>query len=133
MTTSETRAKARAFLSKAEEYLASAEQDAVAERHTAAASSAIHAGISAKDAIVTALTGQTTKGQSHSTAAKELGTALGQRPEAKNAERALRDLLAVKTDVQYSYTSITAPKAQDYLRRARTLVVLAIHIVRIGQ
>ncbi len=60
---------AKAFLSKAQEYLASAEDNLVAEPFTAAAGDAIHAGISAKDAIVTALTGATRKGKDHTTAA----------------------------------------------------------------
>ena len=75
----EQRNHARAFLRKAEEYLASAQDNLVAERYTAAAGDAIHAGISAKDAIVTALTGATRKGKDHAAAAKGLRTALGSR------------------------------------------------------
>lgn len=79
MATAEQRNRARSFLEKAEEYAASAQANLVARRFTAAAGDAIHAGISAKDAIVTALTGSTTKGRDHATAAKELRQALGQR------------------------------------------------------
>jgi hypothetical protein len=57
--------------------LAAAEDSVAAERHTPAAGDAIHAGISAKDAIVTALTGTTSKGKNHATAAGELKQALG--------------------------------------------------------
>ncbi len=78
---------AKAFLRKAEEYLASAEDNLVAERHTAAAGDAIHAGISAKDAIVTALTGATRKAKDHAAAAKEPKTALGKRAEATARRR----------------------------------------------
>jgi hypothetical protein len=71
MVTAEQRNHARAFLTKAEEYLASAEDSLTAERPTPAAGNAIHAGISAKDAIVTALTGSVTKKKDHATAASE--------------------------------------------------------------
>ena len=69
MATAEQLNHAKAFLRKAEEYLASAEDNLVAERHTAAAGDAIHAGISAKDAIVTALTGATRKAKDYAAVA----------------------------------------------------------------
>ena len=72
---------ARNFLKKAEEYIAAAEDSLAAGRHTPAAGDAIHAGISAKDAIVTALTGTTIKGKNHATAPAELRQALGKRPD----------------------------------------------------
>ena len=70
MATIEQRNRAKSFLKKAEEYLASAEDNLAAERRTPAAGDAIHAGISSKDAIVTALTGSTNKGQDHATAGR---------------------------------------------------------------
>lgn len=54
---------ASAFLKKAEEYLGSAEDNLDLERCTPAAGDAIHAGINAKDAIVTMVTGSTSKGK----------------------------------------------------------------------
>ena len=78
---------------QADEYLASAEDNLAGERHTPAAGDAIHAGISCKDTIVTALTGSTSKGKDHATAAKELKQALGKRPEAATAEDAPRPAL----------------------------------------
>ena len=91
MATVEQRNHAKSFLKKAEEYLASAEDNLTAERHTPAAGDAIHSGISSKDAIVTVLTGSTSKGKDHATAAKvELKQTLGKRPEAATAEKALR-------------------------------------------
>ncbi len=87
MATTEQRNHAKSFLKKAEEYLASAEDNLAAERHTPAAGDAIHAGISSKDAIVTMLTGTTSKGKDHATAAKELKLALGKRPEAPRPRR----------------------------------------------
>ena len=101
MATFEQRNHAKSFLTKAEEYLASAEDNLTAERHTPAAGDAIHSGISSKDAIVTVLTGSTSKAKDHVTAAKELKQALGKRPEAATAEKALRELLSAKGDVEY--------------------------------
>jgi len=133
MATAEQRNRARSFLNKAEEYLASAEANLAAQRYTPTAGDAIHAGISAKDAIVTALTGSTSKGKDHATAAKELRQALAQRAEAAAAEKALRELLSAKADVEYGTDVVTAAKAEPLVRRARTLVDLAIEIVRLGR
>ena len=123
---------AKAFLRKALEYLASAEDNLVAERYTAAAGDAIHAGISAKDAITTALTGATRKGKDHAAAAKELKTALGARADAPTAEKALRELIGAKGDVEYGTALLTATRAEPLVRRARLLVDLAVEIVRLG-
>lgn len=133
MATAEQRNQAKNFLKKAEEYLASAETNLAAERYTPAAGDSIHAGISAKDAIVTALTGSTSKGKDHATAAKELKKTLGKRPDAATAEKAMRELLAAKGDVEYGRDLITTAKADALVRRARTLLDLAIEIVRLGR
>jgi hypothetical protein len=119
MATAEQRNHARSFLKKAEEYLASAEANLAAERYTPTAGDAIHAGISAKDTIVTALTGSTNKGKDHATAA--------------TAEKALRELLSAKADVEYRTDVLTAARAEPHVRRARTLVDLVIEIVRLGR
>jgi uncharacterized protein (UPF0332 family) len=133
MTTAEHRNHAKAFLKKAEEYLASAEDNLAVERHTPAVGDAIHAGISGKDAIVTMLTGSTSKAKDHATAAKELRQALGKRAEARTAEKTLRELLSAKSDVEYGVALITAAKAESLVRRARTLFELAVQIVRLGR
>jgi HEPN domain-containing protein len=133
MATAEQRNHAKSFLRKAEEYLASAEDNLEAGRYTPAAGDAIHAGISAKDAIVTALTGSTSKGKDHAPAAKELARALAKRTQATTAERGLRELLAAKGDVEYGTALVGAAKAEPLVRRARTLVDLAIEIVRLGR
>jgi HEPN domain-containing protein len=124
---------AKSFLKKAEEYVASAEDNLAAERHTPAARDAIHAGISSKDAIVTTLTGSTSKGKDHATAAKELKQALGKRPESTTAEKALRELLSAKGDVENGVALVTAAKAESLVQRARTLVELAVQIVILGR
>ena len=133
MATTEQRNHAESFLKKAGEYLASAEDNLAAERHTPAAGDAIHAGISSKDAIVTMLTGWTSKGKDHATAAKELKQALGKRPDAPMAEKALRELLSAKAEVEYGVALVTAAKAETLVRRARTLFELAVQIVRLGR
>ncbi|NLH70827.1 MAG: hypothetical protein GX454_11730 [Brooklawnia sp.] len=133
MATLEHRNHARSFLRKAEEYLASAEANLAAERFTVAAGDAIHAGICAKDAIVTELTGTTVKGKGHALAAKELRRALGQRPDAAGAEKGLRELVSSKADVEYGVTIIAGVKAEALVRRARSLVDLAVRIVRLNE
>src|SRR6202451_4195727 len=110
MATPEHRNHARNFLRKAHEYLAAAEDSLAAERHTPAAGDAIHAGINQKDGIVTAPTGTSGKGKNHSPAAGELKQALGQRPDAAAAERALRELVSAKSDVEYGVALVTATK-----------------------
>ena len=133
MANAEQRNHAKAFLTKAEEYLASAEDNVIAGRSTPAAADAIHAGISAKDAMVTALTGSTNKGKDHSAAAKELKKALSKREIAATAERSLRELISAKVEVEYGTALITAAKAETLVGRTRTLVELAVEIVRLGR
>ena len=123
---------AKRYLQKAEEYLASAQDNVELERATPAAGDAIHAGISAKDAIVTMLTGATSKAKNHTRSAGELRAALGTRPEAASVEKSLRELITVKGDVEYGTTLITLAKAEPLVRRAQTLVDLAKQIVRPG-
>ena len=129
----EQRNHAKNFLKKAQEYLASAEDNLAAERYAPAAGDAIHAGISSKDAIVTALTGSTGKGRDHALAARELRQALGQRPESATAPKALRELLSAKGDVEYGVALVTRTKAESLVRRARSLVDVAIQVVRLGR
>lgn len=132
MTSAESTNYAKRYLQKAEEYLASAQDNFDLERATPAAGDAIHAGISAKDAIVTMLTGATSKAKDHAKSAGELRTALGTRSEAASAEKALRELITIKGDVEYGTTLITIAKAGPLVRRAQTLVDLAKQIVRPG-
>lgn len=87
MTSIESQNHARSYLQKAQEYLDSAQDNLELERATPAAGDAIHAGISAKDAIVTLLTGQSSKAKDHAKAAKELRQALGAHNDATTAER----------------------------------------------
>lgn len=86
MTSLESKNHAQSYLQKAQEYLDSAQDNLDLERATPAAGDATHAGISAKDAIVTVLTGQTSKAKDHAKAAKELRQALGAHSDARTAE-----------------------------------------------
>lgn len=133
MATAEQRNHSRAFLKKAEEYLASAEDNLAADRNPPAAGDAIHAGISAKDAIVTVLTGATRKSKDDAAAARELRQALGQRPGAATAETAMRMLSSAKGDVEYGVAVVTCRQAEPLVRRARSLVDLAVQVVRLGR
>lgn len=69
---------------------------------------------SAEEAMVTVLTGTTSKGRDHA---------------APRAEQALRQLVSAKTDVEYGTTLLGAAKTEPLLRRARTLVDLASEII----
>ena len=64
---------------------------------------------------------------------KELKQALGKRPEASTSERALRELLSAKSDVEYGVALISATKAEALLRRSRTMVEVAVQIVKLGR
>lgn len=127
--TAESLNYARQYLRKARDYLASAEDNFDLERLTPAAGDAIHAGISAKDAVVTALTGATSKSKDHAKAAGELRTALSGRSDGAAAERALRELIALKGDVEYGTKVPTTALATSLVRRARTLVELAEEVI----
>jgi len=129
MTNTESRNHAKSFLRKAQEYLDAAQDSLDLERATPAAGDAIHAGISAKDAIVTALTGETSKAKDHAKAVKELRQALGAHRDAAAAEKALRELISMKGEVEYGATLITLAKAKPLVRRAETLVKLAKAVV----
>lgn len=130
MTSVESRNHARSYLQKAQEYLDSAQDNLDLERATPAAGDAIRAGISAKDAIVTVLTGETGKAKDHARAAKELRQALGANSNAATAEKAFRELMSVKGDVEYGTTLITLAKAKPLIRRAELLVDVANGLVR---
>lgn len=129
MTTSEAWNSASRFLRKAKEYLDSAQDNLDLERATPAAGDAIHAGISAKDAIVMALTGVTSRAKDHAKAAGELRTALGSHAEAAAVEKALRELIASKSDVEYGASLVSLTKAEPFVRRARLLVNVAERVL----
>lgn len=118
------------YLHKAQQYLDSAQDNLDLERATPAAGDAIHAGISAKDAIVTVLTGKSGKAKDHAKAAKELRQALGANSDAASAERAFRELISMKGEVEYGTALISLAKAKPLVRRAEFLVDLAKRLVR---
>lgn len=81
---------------------------------------------------MTELTGATTKGKRHAAAAAELRQALGRRPDAAVAEKAMRELISSKADIEYGVTLISAAKAEPLVRRSRRLVELAVQVVRLN-
>jgi len=132
MTTAQARAYSKAFLVKSQEYLASAQDNLAAARHTAAAGDAVHAGICAKDAMVMALTGELSKHSDHRQAIPDLVRSLGKRPETPAAERALRELIAAKSRVEYGVDLMSEAQSTALTRRARALVTLAEHILEVN-
>jgi hypothetical protein len=72
------------------------------------------------------------KGKDRALAAKELRQALGQRPDAASAEKGMRELVSSKAAVEYGVTLISAVKAAALVRRARSLVELAVRVVRLN-
>jgi hypothetical protein len=54
---------------------------------------------------VTASTGETSKAKDHAKAVKELGQALGAHRDAAAAEKALRELISMKGEVEYGATA----------------------------
>ncbi|WP_148613421.1 hypothetical protein [Nocardioides rubriscoriae] len=128
MSTAEHRATARDYLDKARQFLLVAES-ALNGADNAAASNAVHAGISAKDAICTVLSGRTAKTDDHRQAVTELRTALGHRPEAAGAAKALRSLLSTKTPAQYSSKLVDHTKASKAVSDAELLVELAARVL----
>lgn len=62
--------------------------------------------------------GQTAKTKDHAKAAKGLRQALGSYPQAPLAEKALRELISMKSDVENGATLITVAKAMPLVRRS---------------
>lgn len=58
---------------------------------------------------------------------------LGQRTDSAAATRAVRELIAAKTEVEYGANLISSAKASVLIRRAGTLVELAVQIVRLDR
>lgn len=87
MKSAESKNHARSYLQKAQEYLDSAQDNLDLQRATPAAGDAIHAGISAKGAIVNALTGGTSKVKDHAAAARELDRLLALTPTLQQQRR----------------------------------------------
>ena len=79
---------------------------------------------------MTALTGETSKAKDHAKAVKELRQALGARRDAAAAEKALRELISMKGEVEYGATLIALAKAKPLVRRAMVLVEIAKELVR---
>jgi hypothetical protein len=79
----------------------------------------VHAGIAAADALCCAGLGEHAQGESHNDAVELLGRV------DKDAGRALRALLALKTKAGYSHTSATAEEFKRAGRNAEALLLRA--------
>ena len=60
-------------------------------------------------------------------------TSPGQATRSGTAERALRELLSAKGEVEYGVALVTATNAEPLVRQAQTLFELAVQIVRLGR
>lgn len=96
---------------------------------TPAARDAIHPGITAKDALVTSLTGATSKEKDHGKAANALRRALGTHREAASAEKTLRELISMTGDVEW-HQSHRSGEGQAAGSQGRVPRQLAREIVR---
>ena len=79
----------------------------------------VHAGIAAADALCCSGLGEHAQGENHTDAVELLGRV------DKDAARALRALLALKTKAGYSHTSATAEEFKRAGRSAEALVLRA--------
>lgn len=129
MAEADDRNRARMYLEKAEAFLLAAQNEEDNRLWIPAAGMAIHAGISAKDAIATALTCRTAKSDDHRQAVRELEKILAGHPEQARACRALGELIAEKSTVEYTHRRVGASKVQVLVRRAETLVDLTRTVV----
>lgn len=117
---------ARAHLRKAREFLEAAELNLDFELYNAAASSAVTSGINAKDAVCLALTGTSSKSDSHVDAVAELR---GAGPAARPLATALGRLLKLKTKSQYQTIDVARSDAIKAVGWATTLVDGAAGVV----
>jgi len=111
-------AQARGFLDAAELYRS--------KEPSVAASNAVLAAIAAADAACCAALGYHATGESHDEAVMHLSTVA---PDGKEAARALRRALAVKSKAQYGLTSISGADPDTALRQANKLVDIAEKLV----
>ena len=111
--------------------LASAEANLAAKRYTPAAGDAIHAGITRRTrSSPRSPVRRAREGPRHLSEGTPADA--GQASRAPLARRHCV-MVAAKGDVEYGTDVVTAVKAEPLVRRARTLVELAIEIVRLGR
>jgi uncharacterized protein (UPF0332 family) len=117
MTVSE---ETQLHLAKAREFLEAAEASRERKLYNAATSNAIISAINSKDAICLALTGRTSKSDSHADAVPELKRA---GPAGADLSLTLNRLLKLKTRSQYAPFSVapsSANKAVEWAQRMFT-------------
>jgi hypothetical protein len=132
MATGEQRNYSKSYLKKAEEYVASAEDNLAAARHTPAAGDAIHAGISSKDAIVPTLTGSARRPRPRD-GCEGTEAGLGEETRSRNGREGTPRVAFGERRCGVRRRARDGWQGRVTRRRARTLVDLAVHIVRLGR
>jgi hypothetical protein len=116
-----TKAEAVAHSRQAEEYLRAAEHSLGIADYNATAGTAIDAGINAADAVAGVNLGRRWKGP-HEQAAQFVA---GAGVDGRDVAKALRRLLPIKTQAQYSSRPVTRSKAEQCVQAARRAVSIA--------
>lgn len=114
------RREGKAYLRKAREFLDLAELALERQRYDAAMLTSIHAGISAADALTSALAGIRSADPNHQKAADLVEEVVGK--SFSSQLRSLRLLIGKKNIVEYQPGPATAKEAQDTLKRATRFV-----------
>lgn len=117
--------EAKLYMGKADEHLEAAKDNLASARWTAATTLAVHAGINAADAITGARLGKRASGSQHDQALSLLKDV----PEANQARRLLRPLLAVKPRAEYDPAQMREGPARRAVEQADELVTLARTVI----
>lgn len=123
---------ARNYLALAEQCIEAAENNLAAGLLNPAVSAAVHAAICANDAVCLALIGERARGKAHGEAVSLLrracrGTPYSQAVEARS--RQLADVLAMKTEAEYSGSMVLEKQARRAVGQARRFVEWARGVV----
>jgi hypothetical protein len=116
------------FLIKAKEFAETMEESVARRKWNAAALNAIHAGISACDAVTSALSGTRSRSQRHDDAVKLLKTCVRARGTDEAANH-LHQLLRAKHNVEYEGRLFTQSEALALANHARKFVAWARELV----
>ena len=119
-------------LGLAEEYLKAASRSLEEGLPNAAASAAVHAAICANDAICLARLGKRPHGETHGAAVGMLLQACRGTQCEKAASvhsRQLEQVLAIKTDAEYSGVALARKRAQTAVQQASRFVTWAREVV----
>jgi hypothetical protein len=119
------RTEAPRYLGKAQEFLTFAATALDEGRFDSATLLAVHAGISANDAVTSAIAEVRSADPDHARAADLLEEVAGRGREAVQRAKQLRDLLGVKNQVEYLSRRAGVEDAAAAVRRAERFVAWA--------